>query len=97
LDVEVRTTPWLVVASLLFVGGAVALVIAIVNERRMQHHRQPGVSYWDVTFRRDGAWRRADLFTDAGLVFQRRAAKWGIIGSACLIGALTIMAVTRRP
>jgi len=76
-------------------AGVVALIVAIVNERRMQRHRQPGVSYWDVTWRRDGGWRRTDLFTDAGLVFQARAAKWGMIGTALLAGALIALALIR--
>ena len=62
-----------------------ALARAVVNERRMQRHRQPGVSYWDVTLRRDGAWRRKDLFTDEGLAYQSQAAKWGMIGTVLLI------------
>jgi hypothetical protein len=74
-------------------AGVVALAIAVVNERRMQRHRQPGVSYWDVTLRRDGAWRRADLFTDTGLALQRRAAKWGIIGTVLLAEALIVLAL----
>lgn len=68
----------------------VALTIAVVKERRMQRHRQPGVSYWDVTLRRDGAWRRKDLFTDEGLVYQGQAAKWGMIGTAALVVTLIV-------
>lgn len=53
--------------------GIASLVWAVVNERRMQKHRQPGVSYGAVTMRRDGGWRRSDLFTPEGLTYQRRA------------------------
>ena len=81
------------VAVLLGAGGG-ALIIAIVNERRMQRQRQPGVSYWDVTLRRDGAWRKTELFTDAGLVYQRRAAKWGMIGVACIVAGLIMKALS---
>ena len=63
--------------------------IAIVNERRMQKHRQPGVSYRDVTFRRDGGWRRTDLFTEAGLTYQRRASTFGVLGLVFLLLALS--------
>jgi hypothetical protein len=73
----------LVLMVLLGVGAVVAFTIAVVNERRMQRHRRPGVSYAQVTFRRDGGWRRDDLFTETGLVFQRRAAQWGMIGAVC--------------
>src|SRR6185295_142543 len=84
------------VALLLLIGfGIVALGIAIVYERRMQGHRQPGVSYRDVTFRRDGAWRRADPFTETGLSLQRRAATWGMIGAACLVVAVGMIALGR--
>jgi hypothetical protein len=65
--------------------GIVSLTTAIVNERRMQRHRQPGVSYADVTLRRDGGWKRAELFTDEGLRFQRRAAKWGFYGMVFIV------------
>ena len=81
-----------VTVMVLSLAGVIALAIAVVNERRMQRHRQPGVSYWDVTLRRDGAWQRTDLFTDAGLVFQRRAAKWGMIGTATIIATLIVKA-----
>jgi hypothetical protein len=54
----------------------------------MQRHRQPGVTYRDVTLRRDGGWRRADLFTEQGLRYQRRASTWGIGGGTLLVAAL---------
>jgi hypothetical protein len=68
------------VALGLAVAGALSMVVAIVNERRMQRHRQPGVTYAQATFRRDGGWRRADLFTATGLQYQRRASRYGLVG-----------------
>ena len=71
--------------------GFLALVsfgIAIAFERRMQHHRQPGVTYADVTLRRDGAWRRADLFTPEGLALQRQASRFGLLGALFAVAAL---------
>jgi hypothetical protein len=64
------------------------LVAAIVHERRMHAHRQPGVSYGQATFRRDGGWRRKDLFTDVGLRHQQRASLYGITGVALLVASL---------
>ena len=75
------------------VAGAIALAVGIWNERMMQRHRQPGVSYRDVTFRRDGGWRRRDLFTDEGLAYQRRASAFGFSGVMLLVIALVIRAV----
>ena len=46
--------------------GIALLGSAIWNERQMQHHRRPGITYRDVTLRLDGAWRRSELFTAAG-------------------------------
>jgi hypothetical protein len=92
---RVVPTVALLIALLSTLGAVIAFVVAIVNERRMQKHRRPGVSYGAVTFRRDGAWRRADLFTDTGLAFQRRAAKCGMIGAACLVVALLALVVSR--
>lgn len=68
--------------------GVGCLGAAVVNERRMQRHRQPGVGYRDVTLRRDGGWRRSDLFTEQGLRHQRRASTWGVTGGALLVAAL---------
>ena len=62
--------------------------IAIYSERRMHRHRQPGVTYAQATFRRDGGWRRADLFTAQGLAFQRRASTYGVIGAALWVLAV---------
>jgi hypothetical protein len=56
----------------------------------MHQHRQPGVTYAAATFRRDGGWRRADLFTKEGLEFQRKAARNGVIGGALWIVALLV-------
>jgi hypothetical protein len=64
--------------------------LSVWNERRMQRHRQPGVSYANVTFRRDGAWRRRDLFTDAGLLYQARAARFGL--AAATLWGLALLA-----
>ena len=71
-------------------AGVVSTGAAIVFERRMQRHRQPGVSYRDVTLRKDGGWRRADLFTPEGLALQRRAARFGWLGAALWIVALAV-------
>jgi hypothetical protein len=73
--------------------GVALLVWGIVNERRMQRHRQPGVSYAQVTWRRDGGWRRADLFTETGLAYQRRASTYGFSGAGLVIVALVLLAV----
>ena len=77
-----------IVAGSMTLLGLVCLGAAVVNERRMQRHRQPGITYRDVTLRRDGGWRRADLFTDEGLHYQRRASTWGVTGGALLVAAL---------
>lgn len=71
-----------VVASVLLAAGTVSIAVAVVHERLMHRHRQPGVTYSQATFRRDGGWRRTDLFTDAGLRLQRRASTFGIAGAA---------------
>ena len=78
----------LVVSCGLAALGVLAMGIAVFNERRMQRHRKPGVSYRDVTQRRDGAWRNQELFAEAGLRYQRRASTWGVVGTACWIAAL---------
>ena len=54
----------------------------------MQAHRNPDVSYRTATLRRDGGWRRDDLFSLEGLVHQRRASRWGITGALLLVAAL---------
>lgn len=64
--------------------------IAVLNERRMHRHRQPGVTYAQATFRRDGGWRRIDLFTEEGLRYQRQASRYGVAGAALWILALLV-------
>lgn len=76
------------VSALLAGIGVVLLGAAVVAERRMQRHRQPGVTYAQVTLRRDGGWRRAELFTPAGLRLQRRASLCGVAGTALLVASL---------
>jgi hypothetical protein len=86
------------VIALLLAAGLVSITIAVVLERRMQRHRQPGVTYRDATLRKDGGWRRADLFTPEGLALQRRAARFGWLGAALLILALVVWIAFRvRP
>lgn len=65
-------------AAVLATIGTVLMAAAVYNERRMQRHRQPGVTYAQVTFRKDGGWRRADLFSEEGLRYQRRASGFGV-------------------
>lgn len=79
-----------VLATLLGAAGALLMGIAIYHERRMQRHRQPGVTYAQVTLRRDGGWRRTDLFTEEGLRYQRRASGFGV--PAAVLWLLAIMA-----
>ena len=74
--------------------GCVSMGVAVVEERRMQRHRQPGVSYARVTLRRDGGWRRADLFGPEGLAHQRRASRYGVIGALLWILALFLAIVS---
>jgi len=77
-----------VTAVALAVLGLLSALIAIYHERRMQRHRLPGVSYADVTFRRDGGWRRSDLFAPEGLAHQRQGSKYGILAAALWLLAL---------
>ena len=63
--------------------------LAVVNERRMQQHRQPGVTYGAVTFRRDGGWRRSELFTARGLEYQAQAARFAV--SAAVLWGVAIL------
>lgn len=76
------------IAIALAVAGTLSLTVAVINERRMQRHRQPGVTYSQVTLRRDGGWRRDDLFTSKGLEHQSKAARFGVAGAALWILAL---------
>lgn len=78
-------------------GALAALGLAFVAravwcERRMQRHRLPGVGYWAATLRRDGGWRRADLFDAEGLRLQRRASGAALRGVAlwALAGAVWV-------
>ena len=77
-------------AGVLAIAGTLLMGVAVYNERRMQRHRQPGVTYAQVTFRRDGGWRRSDLFTSEGLKYQRRASGFGVPGA--LLWALAAVA-----
>ena len=79
----------------LTVGGLAAIVAAVIAERQMQRYRRPGVTYRDVTLRKDGGWRRADLFTPEGLALQRRAARFGALGAALLILGLGVWTALR--
>ena len=78
----------LVVSATLAALGVMALGIAVACERAMQRHRQPGVTYRQVTLRKDGGWRRDDLFTDTGLRYQRRASTYGVAGAVLLLASL---------
>ena len=78
----------LLVAAALAVAGLVSLVVAVVHERRMQQHRREGVSYKAATLRRDGGWRRDDLFDSEGLAHQRQASRWGFAGVILLIAGI---------
>ena len=86
----------LVIAGAFGVAGIGFLLAAVVEERRMQRHRQPGVSYASATLRRDGGWRRAELFTSEGLRHQRRASACGIVGALLLMAALLAWIVLGR-
>jgi hypothetical protein len=72
----------------LALGGIVSATLAIVSERRMQQHRQPGVTYAAVTFRRDGGWRKSELFTARGLEYQAQAARFGVMAAVLWVVAL---------
>lgn len=84
----------LLLAKFLAIAGAVSAGYAVVWERRMQRHRQPGVSYWQATMRRDGGWRRDDLFSPEGLRHQRRASRYGLMGAALWLLALAAWAIS---
>jgi hypothetical protein len=76
------------VAGTVAVLGLFCLGAAVMQERRMHRHRQPGVTYRQATFRRDGGWRRSELFTPEGLQCQRQASRWGVIGGVLLVAGL---------
>ena len=80
------------VAGVLALVGVGLMAIAVSHERRMQRHRRPGVSYADVTLRRDGGWRREELFTAEGLAHQRRASRCGVAGAICCLAAIAAWA-----
>lgn len=85
----------LVVAAALGAAGTFSAGLAVFNERRMHQHRQPGVTYLAATLRRDGGWRRAELFTPEGLRYQARASGFGIVAVGCWVlslAALTLLA-----
>ena len=78
-----------IVVTSAFAGlSALSFAVAVMHERRMQRHRQPGVSYRDVTLRRDGGWRRDDLFTAEGLAHQRQASRFGLLGVVLALASL---------
>lgn len=78
----------MLIPILIAAAGTGLMAVAVVNERRMQRHRQPGVTYARVTLRKDGGWRRADLFTPEGLAYQRRASGYGLMGAVLWVVAL---------
>jgi hypothetical protein len=78
----------LALSGVLALIGVAYLGAAVMHERRMQAHRQPGVTYAQATLRWDGGWRRGDLFTEAGLRHQRRASLCGITGAALLAASV---------
>jgi hypothetical protein len=81
-------TTQLLVTGTLALAGLASGAIAIAHERRMHRHRQPGVSYAAATLRRDGGWRRKDLFTEEGLRAQAQAAKFGFLAATLWVLAL---------
>lgn len=87
-DSRVRNSVALVIALVIALAGTTAMLVAIYHERRMHGHRQPGVTYGKATFRRDGGWRRTDLFTETGLAHQRRASRFGVAGALLWLLAL---------
>ena len=82
-----------IVAAVIGAAGTLAMAAAIVFERLMHRHRQPGVTYAQSTFRRDGGWRRAELFTEQGLRHQRRASACGVTGALLWVAGLVAWAV----
>ena len=80
-----------IVVSLMFgIAGIAAAIFAVMAERQMHRHRQPGVTYAAATLRRDGGWRRGELFTAEGLRHQARAARYGV--SAAMLWLLSLIA-----
>ena len=85
----------LVIPATLALAGTISMAVAIYHERRMQRHRQPGVTYAQATFRRDGAWRRADIFTPEGLRHQQRASMFGVPAAILWVAGVVSWAVMR--
>jgi len=81
------------VAGSLGAAGVICAGFAVRSERRMHRHRQPGVTYAAATLRRDGGWRRADLFTPEGLRHQARAARLGFMTVVLWVLALAAVVV----
>lgn len=81
-------TTQVLVASVIATAGVLCLATAVRYERRMHRHRQPGVSYAEATLRKDGGWRRSDLFTSVGLQWQRKASFWGLTGGVLLLASI---------
>ena len=88
-------TAQLLTSSVLAAAGICLLGAAVWSERQMQRHRQPGVTYRAVTLRRDGGWRREDLFTPTGLAYQRHASRYGVAGTVMLLAALVAWVLLR--
>lgn len=80
-----------VVVGTLGVTGVICAGLAVRQERRMHRHRQPGVTYAAATLRRDGGWRRSDLFTPEGLRHQAAAARLGFATVVCWVLALAAL------
>lgn len=88
---------WLgLVPTALAAAGTLSMAIAVFNERRMHRYRQPGVTYAQATFRRDGGWRRADLFMPEGLRYQRQASRFGVTGALLWVLSLIAYAIVVR-
>ena len=92
-----RMTAQTIVAGSFALAGVVSAAIAIRHERRMHRHRQTGVSYGAATLRRDGGWRRKDLFTDDGLRAQSQAARFGILAGVLWLLALIVFVALGAP
>jgi len=83
-------------AFVLLALGTMSVLVAIVFERLMHRNRQPGVTYAQATLRKDGGWRRAELFTDAGLRHQRRASTFGVLGALLWLLGIVAWVVSLR-
>ena len=85
--------PQIAVTGALALSGVLSAGVAIGHERRMHRHRQPGVTYAAATLRRDGGWRRTDLFTPEGLRHQAQAARFGFMTVICWVLALAAFVI----